>query len=456
MQHKTLLVALVGLLGTTGCETIEVVRDEYRGDTPHEQYLAGLHAAGLAGTALSQAWITEAAKAIRNPVDVDLPILDEGWFSADDPTAIGYRFPASRGRHITVTIEIDPEEPGRVFVDLLRVAEDSTHPPRPVEADTLPGGGLRYEVRRDGVFIVRIQPELLHSGAYRLTLGENPALAFPVAGHGMRAIQSAFGAPRDGGRREHHGVDIFARRGTPVVASIAGRVRRVEVTNLGGKVVWLGDEKIRRSLYYAHLDSQTVSNGDRVEVGDTLGFVGNTGNARTTPPHLHFGVYARGPSDPDPYLRPNPRRLAALEVNPEMWGRWVRTESDGIRLRAGPSTRSEERAVLSTSTPLRVIGGSGRWYRVEAPDGQVGYIAARLTEAVDAPLSRVTMRAGAELRSRPLGDAPPRVRAESDAEVALLGRTAGFAWVRAPSGLAGWVADEDLRGDRQKGVETPF
>lgn len=62
------------------------------------------------------------------------------------------------------------------------------------------------------------------------------------------------------------------------------------MTPRGGKVVWMRDEARGMSLYYAHLDSQHVAAGAYVRPGDTLGFVGKTGNARTTPPHLHFGI----------------------------------------------------------------------------------------------------------------------------------------------------------------------
>lgn len=445
---RTIGVALVGAtLGLAACEQVEVVRDAWRGETPHEQYLAGLHAAGLAGTGLSQAWLSEAAEAIRDPVEVELPILDEGWFAAEEPRAIGYRFSAPRGRLITVALEANAEAGGRVFIDFMRLPDDPSDPPRPVEADTLPDGSLQYEPRRDGDFVVRVQPELLYNGSYRLTLGEDPALAFPVAGHGMRSIQSVFGVARDGGRRRHHGVDIFARRGTPVVASVAGEVNRVEVTNLGGKVVWVRDTKLRRNLYYAHLDSQTVSDGDRVEVGDTVGFVGNTGNARTTPPHLHFGIYSRGPTDPDPYLRPSRRQIAELDVDPSAYGAWMRTENEGIRLRSGPSRRSETLAELPEGSPLRVVGGSGDWYRVEGPDGAVGYIAARLVEAADAPLGRAVLASDTEVRSRPAPEAPPIDRADATTEIEVLARTRDFSLVRAPSGRLGWVASPALSFD---------
>jgi murein DD-endopeptidase MepM/ murein hydrolase activator NlpD/SH3-like domain-containing protein len=446
-RTKGIVIAICAL-GLAGCEQIEQMQAEWRGDTPHQQYLADLHNSGFAGTALTQAWLREAREAIDAPLEVDLPLLDEGWFDAGDPTAIGYRFSAPRGRLITVSLAVDPETPGRVFVDLFRLPSDDDDELRTVPADTLADGSIQYEPRRDGEFLVRVQPELLVSGSYRLTLAEDPALAFPVAGHGVGSIQSVFGVARDGGRRSHHGVDIFARRGTPVIASVAGRVNRVEVTNLGGNVVWLRDERMSRNLYYAHLESQAVSNGQRVEVGDTLGFVGNSGNARTTPPHLHFGIYSRGPTDPDPYIRPSGRSLAALTVDRARYGSWVRTENDGIRLREAPSLRADERDELGDATPLLVIGGSGEWYRVRTADGRQGYIAARLTEPLDAPIERAVVANATELRSRPQSAAPRVDRAEAQTEIDVLGRAGDYALVRGPSGRQGWVQQVELRLDR--------
>ena len=161
--------------------------------------------------------------------------------------------------------------------------------------------------------MVRLQPELLRGGRYALTQHALASLRFPVLGKDSRAVSSGFGAARDGGQREHHGIDILAPRGTPVLSAADGVVTSVAVTDIGGKVVWVSDPARDLSLYYAHLDSQGVSTGTRVRAGDVLGTVGNTGNARTTVPHLHFGIYHRreGPIDPIPYVHELPRRRRA-------------------------------------------------------------------------------------------------------------------------------------------------
>lgn len=128
-------------------------------------------------------------------------------------------------------------------------------------------------------------------------------LLMPVQGVPVRRVADSWDAPRPGSRR-HQGQDIFARAGTPVVSATAGVVVRVGTNNLGGKIVnVIGSGG--RMYYYAHLDryADSLSVGDKVLPGTVIGFVGNTGNARTTPAHLHFGVYtAGGAIDPLPML----------------------------------------------------------------------------------------------------------------------------------------------------------
>jgi murein DD-endopeptidase MepM/ murein hydrolase activator NlpD len=129
-------------------------------------------------------------------------------------------------------------------------------------------------------------------------------LGMPVAGVSPRAVADTWSAPRPGGR-QHEGQDIFAKRGTPVVSATRGIVVRVGENTLGGRVVSvLGPG--RRVYYYAHLDrhAEGLAAGIEVQPGTLLGYVGNSGNARTTPAHLHFGVYTpEGAVNPLPLLR---------------------------------------------------------------------------------------------------------------------------------------------------------
>ena len=375
---------LMALGALSACEQAEILQDRFRDLTPYEAYQENLAVAGLDGTALALDWAAAGRGALEDPVAVDLPFEEEGYITAEDPSAVGYRVHVPRGRKLTFGVYLDSEEGTRLFVDLLRVPEDEDGPPRPVfSSDSVGGIFVHEDAWREGDYILRLQPELLRGGTYRVILTQEAQFAFPVEGYGMGAIQSVFGAPRDAGRRRHHGVDIFARRGTPVLAARGGTTYRVGDTNVGGKVVWIRDEDRGARFYYAHLDSQHVGNGVRVEQGDTLGFVGNTGNARTTPPHLHFGVYRRGAMDPYEFLDPPRGTLAELTADVALLGSRVHPRNDGIHLRASPGTRGDVLMELDARAHLRVLGASGDWYRVLLPGGEGGYVAARLMEAVE-------------------------------------------------------------------------
>lgn len=118
-------------------------------------------------------------------------------------------------------------------------------------------------------------------------------LPMPVAGVGARDIRDSWGAPRPGGRR-HQGIDIFAPRGRAILSTTEGVVLKVGHNTLGGNVVWvLGPGG--QSHYYAHLDTfGPIRRGQLIPAGSLLGTVGNSGNARGTPSHLHYGIYNPG------------------------------------------------------------------------------------------------------------------------------------------------------------------
>jgi len=124
----------------------------------------------------------------------------------------------------------------------------------------------------------------------------------PVHGVVLKDIADTWGEARMEGRT-HEGVDIFAKRGTPVYAADSGYIIGVGENNLGGTVVLtFGAGGVR--FYYAHLESVAsgIKVGREVTSDTVLGFVGNSGNASGTPPHLHFGVYMEGAENPYPLL----------------------------------------------------------------------------------------------------------------------------------------------------------
>lgn len=128
-------------------------------------------------------------------------------------------------------------------------------------------------------------------------------LPIPLAQVELAEIADTWNAARSDGRT-HEGVDIFAEAGTPVFSSTEGYVLRTGHNNLGGNIVFvMGPGGVR--YYYAHLEkaAQGIGFGTHVTPDTVIGFVGNSGNAENTPPHLHFGVYAeKGPVNPYPLL----------------------------------------------------------------------------------------------------------------------------------------------------------
>ncbi len=139
--------------------------------------------------------------------------------------------------------------------------------------------------------------------------------------------------------------------------------------------MWLWDVRGRQSLYYAHLDTQLVSSGERVRAGDTLGLVGNSGNARTTAPHLHFGIYVRGEGavNPLPFVRRPRGDVERLVADTGALGEWVRSVPESLPVRRSPAAAAGE-ARVARNTAMRVLGAAADAYRVRLPDGQIGYV----------------------------------------------------------------------------------
>jgi hypothetical protein len=111
---------------------------------------------------------------------------------------------------------------------------------------------------------------------------------------GDHSFSDTWQAPRAGGRK-HQGTDIFADEGTPLYAAERGALARVGTDDLGGTKLWVVGES-GTHYYYAHLSRYAagMADGVVVEAGQMVGYVGHTGDARTTPPHLHFEVHPAG------------------------------------------------------------------------------------------------------------------------------------------------------------------
>ena len=414
----------------------------------HQRYADGLAKAGLEKTALGHDWLAAAQSSIRQPLTVSLPFRETGYFAATEAHAVGYAISLRDGQKLSAVAETNGASIA-IFLDLFRQTGDTANPLDLVASVdtglTSSGARLVHEARRDGVYVLRVQPELLRSGAFTLTISTEPSLAFPVSGRDSRAVKSYFGAERDAGARQHHGIDIFAPRGTPVLAAARGVVRSISPNNLGGNVVWLSDTERGQTLYYAHLDRHNVTAGQHVEIGDTLGFVGNTGNARTTPPHLHFGVYrrGRGPIDPYPFVYRSSARPAAVTADTSELGRLARSRAKATVV-GSPEARAATLTTVAAATPVQIDGAAGAWFRVRLPDGTTGYIASRLVESTRRAVGRTDVETGTPMRDRPAANAAVIATAPGGA-LPVIGEFADYALVETADGLTAWVPSGRLK-----------
>jgi murein DD-endopeptidase MepM/ murein hydrolase activator NlpD len=139
-------------------------------------------------------------------------------------------------------------------------------------------------------------------------------MEYPLLGAGWYA--SGFGAPRGGGTRLHMGVDLMAPKMTPVVAVADGFVSRIKEDSSGTAGVYVAiSHEDGWSSWYIHLNNDTFGTDDglgigvrpdlevgaRVQAGELIGWVGDSGNAETTPPHLHFELHLPSGEPIDPY-----------------------------------------------------------------------------------------------------------------------------------------------------------
>lgn len=360
-----LLYSLIFVL-LSACQS----KNLFDSQSPYQNYINTLDKSGLEKYGIAQKWIDN-GKLIHasNMTTLSLPYNEMTYFDPSKVEALFLQYKVKEGNNISIRADALTDSSTVYFIDVFRKnVNEFTQLYYSKDQNK-----IDYTARQDGEHLLRVQPELLGGGPVILSIEVSGSLAFPLPGMQSNQIASFWGDSRSGGSRKHEGVDVFANRGTPVRAVVNGVVRRTGQNRLGGNVVWLSSG--RYNYYYAHLDSQHVQTGQRVVVGDTVGTVGNTGNAITTAPHLHFGIYRRGRGavDPFPFIQAaeKPKEIAASDsVSLNTYG--VIAVQNG-NLRALPDLKSKVIARHSKFTIFDILAKSGAWYRIQFPDQSIGF-----------------------------------------------------------------------------------
>lgn len=375
LRKKVLLLCLPLLM--MSCNRMEEL---FHHETPRESYISSMEKSPLRGKRLWENWKIQGDSVWKQAISAKIAMEQILIYFMDIPDAWAWKIYLPAGRQLKIICS-PADTSQRIFTDLF-ILKDGVPVPEASTEDTL----MEYASHQDQELILRIQPEFLIEGRARLRITDAPQLSFPVQGGRRYDIGSFWGDPRDAGGRRHEGVDIFAARNTPALAVGEGRIIRTGEGGLGGKTVWLRSGGL--SLYYAHLDSIAVSFGSYVKEGDTVGFVGNTGNARTTPPHLHFGIYRQGAIDPLPFIDVPNFQFPSVSIDFQGGQKWGRISGKEVNVRLTPSTKEAPVTTLHRNQVIHFRGGIEDWYQIRLPDGRPGYIHRSLMKVAAEPLSQ--------------------------------------------------------------------
>jgi len=434
-RFTNLISLFLPLIVLASCKTGTM--NLFKAGSPHELYQRKLVSAGLDKTAIGGEWINLASGILQKPLTINIPYKETGYFSAENANAAAYRFNAIKGEKIQVSIMKKPAEAAVIYTDIWLEPTGGTIKLL-ASADTL-GNNIALDIEETGNYIIRLQPELLRSAEYTLEITSGPSLGFPTK-TGRNNIQSFWGDGRDDNHRKHEGVDIFGKFRSPVVATNDGTVTRVNENNLGGKVVWFRPKGKDYTLYYAHLDEQAAKEGQEVLAGDTIGFMGNTGNAKTTLPHLHFGIYTfSGAVDPLPFINPVIKQATKITAPVSNLNKTFRTTSK-VTLRAASDNKSTGIAQIAPGTVVKINSATASWYKVELPNGEKGFL--KTTEITQA--SKALRKLGITTSNTSVYDKPDSLAAvksklSAGDKVDLLGNFGNYSLISTNSSTSGWI-----------------
>ncbi|WP_124979290.1 M23 family metallopeptidase [Nonlabens xiamenensis] len=313
-----------------------------------------------------QRWNQKLEIALQDEIILDKPFYEQVITDSSNAFTSGYMVKIAQGEILSVKLKADDGVPLPWILEIYDEKQNWLE-----EAEITENGlELNYFTHASSSPRLILQAQLGVTSQAQLMVQKKAYYGFPLVRKTNASIKSFWGASRDGGSRSHEGNDLFASRGHPVVAVSNGRVTSIRNRGLGGKQIWIRDTKIGLAQYYAHLNDWNVKHGDQVIKGDTIGFVGNTGNARTTAPHLHFGIYQDGKAvDPKPYIW----QPSLPDSSPPLpWLEDPAATGFSANLRQSPDAASQILQDLKQSK-VSILGSSGNWYHVRSSLGKTGF-----------------------------------------------------------------------------------
>ncbi len=429
------LLAFILLL--SACKN-EIVPKAFFPRSAHEAYQHSLEEVHLDQTALGMDWMKAGESSLKEPINISLPFEEEFYWDPKIAEGVGYRFFVKRGLRVEAEISVQSTDSMLLFSDLFRQKGDTVFEWTHVATADEKGHRLEFEPRRDANYVLRLQPELLRGGRFRVLIREVPSIRFPVKGKNSRSIQSFFGDPRDAGRRDHHGVDIFASRNTPVIAPSESTVTRIGEGEIGGRYVWLYDSKRSMNLYFAHLETQEVELQTKVSAGQIIGTVGNTGNAKYTSTHLHFGIYRNGPIDPYHFIAETDVEPDGISGDTFLLGALVRSKQTAF-LKSSPGTPSHSMDTIEKHSLMIIKALASNSYRVILPDGSWGYIRESQVELILDTLQQRLIPEETALLESPFQHSVQKVNVHSGDKFDVLGKHKGYMYGKTHNGITGWI-----------------
>ena len=370
MRIFTPLFLVSVILVASACSTSRS-KATFSKKTPREKYEEKIKISAPVSPAVTD-WLNAGTYALNHPFFTPDVYAESGRVYSNIYSATAFSTEIKTGQQLTVSFKSDPGAAFKTYLELWRAGDTLTGrlPALLIAADTALNF-IAYNAAHDERLVIRFQQELGTSGSYNFHFQTGPSLQFPIPSDVRSAIGSLWNDPRDGGTRKHEGVDIFAPKHSPAIAVADGLVLTVSESELGGKYVFMQPKDADYNVYYAHLDSQLVSPGQRVSAGQVLGLTGNTGNARYTPSHLHFGIYSpAGAIDPLLFIKPVMQQEKKPPLSSPVYLMITTKDTKFIPHIFQPAIGFN----LPKKTSLFATATTDLYFRVQLADGRNGFV----------------------------------------------------------------------------------